>query len=55
MIGLGQGFTVGRFPVLIFLEIADETRNDGTGSNVQGFKAPFSSPDCILDAYLREI
>jgi hypothetical protein len=26
------GFTVGRFPLLIFLEIVDETTNDGTGS-----------------------
>jgi len=25
-----------------------------TGSKVQGFKVPFSSLDCIWDAYLRE-
>jgi hypothetical protein len=28
----GSRFTVGRFPLLIFLEIVDETTNDGTGS-----------------------
>jgi hypothetical protein len=27
------GFTVGRFPLVISLEIVDETTNDGTGSS----------------------
>jgi len=33
MFGLGQGFTVGRFSLLIFLKIVNETTNDGTGSS----------------------
>jgi len=44
------GFMVhgGRFLLLRFLGIVDETTNHGTGSRIQEFEFPFSSSSCIL-------
>jgi len=56
-----RGFTVeGIKPGYVSLTGSESNRIDLKifvtvhGSKVQGFKVPFSSPNCIWDAYLRE-
>ncbi len=42
------------FGMLALQLIFNLDKKNSRRSRVQGFKVPFSSPDCIWDAYLKE-